>query len=297
MEAHELIKVYKNGVKALKGISMRIKEGKLFTLVGPNGAGKTTLIRISATQLMPTEGTVKIMGYDVVDDAKEVRKIIAIVPQDVATYGMMTPWDYSYYFARLRGMSISDAKQSAKRALKMVGMWDLKDRLCSTLSGGEKKRAIIASCLASDASLLMLDEPTSGVDPIARRSIWSSLRDMVKEGKTLLLTTHIMEEAEMLSDEVAVINDGKLIATGTVDSLRKKVGASYRVIVEGDGKIPEEFGDLVRVGDRVVIYVNDESEALEVLKQAVRSGLRASVSQLTFEDVFIKLMGDYYEDR
>jgi ABC-2 type transport system ATP-binding protein len=168
-----LRKVYdgKEAVEALKGVDVEIGEGELFTLLGPNGAGKTTFLRIISTQLLPSSGDAFVLGHSVVNEAEEVRKHVAVVPQDVATYNNFTPWEYAYYFARLRGIASASAKPKAEEALKAVDLWDLRNRMCQTLSGGEKRRAIIASVLSSDADVLMLDEPTSGLDAVARRRV------------------------------------------------------------------------------------------------------------------------------
>jgi len=287
----ELVKIYQNKVKALKGVSISIHEGELFTLLGPNGAGKTTFLRIISTQLLPTEGDAYVAGYSVLNEPKEVRKHIAVVPQDVATYGMFTPWQYAYYFAKLRGMSSREAERAAEKALKVVDLWDLKNRPCMTLSGGEKKRAIISSALASDADVLMLDEPTSGLDAVARRRVWAALRDMVKENKTVLLTTHMMEEAEMVSDRLAIINEGKVVAEGTPNEIKGLVKEKYRVVVEGDFDGLSEYGEVMNIGDKHIVYVKSEEAALQLLKDTLKRGLRAETSPVTLEDVFVKLVG------
>jgi len=218
----DLTKVYlsKEEVEALKGVNIAVGKGEIFTLLGPNGAGKTTFLRIISTQLMPTRGDAEVLGYSVVKEPWEVRKHIAVVPQEASTYSNFTPWEYAHYFARLRGMSTSEAKQAAEKALKAVGLWQLRNRICQTLSGGEKKRAIIASALSSSADVLMLDEPTSGLDAVARRGVWSALRDLVREGRTILLTTHMMEEAEMVSDRLGIINKGEVIAKGRIEEIK-----------------------------------------------------------------------------
>jgi ABC-2 type transport system ATP-binding protein len=285
------VKIYQNSVEALKGVNISIRKGELFTLLGPNGAGKTTFLRIISTQLMPTNGDAYVLGYSVLNEPKKVRKHIAVVPQDVATYGNFTPWEYAYYFARLRGMSNRDAEKAAERALKVVDLWELKNRTCMTLSGGEKKRAIISSALASDADVLMLDEPTSGLDAVARRRVWSALRDMVKENKTVLLTTHMMEEAEMVSDRLAIINKGKVIAEGKPEEVKRLAKEKYRVVVEGQFNNLSEYGEVVSLGDRHIVYVKSENAALELLKDTLKRGLRAEASPVTLEDVFVKLVG------
>jgi len=288
-----LVKVYqsKEKVEALKGVNLSIGKGELFTLLGPNGAGKTTFLRIISTQLMPTSGDAMVFGYSVLNQPDEVRKHIAVVPQDVATYGNYTPWDYAYYFARLRGMSSQTAKQAAEKALKSVDLFQLRNRTCSTLSGGEKKRGIIASALASDADLLMLDEPTSGLDAVARRGVWSALRSLVETGKTILLTTHMMEEAEMVSDRLAVINKGNVIAEGRPDEIKGLAKEKYRVIISGHFDRLSDYGEVTKMGDRQIVYVKTENEALELLKTTLKLKLRAEASPITLEDVFVKLVG------
>jgi len=297
VESVNLSKVYRNKetVEALKDVTISIRKGELFTLLGPNGAGKTTFLRIISTQLLPTKGEAYVLGYDVLTQPKEVREHIAVVPQDVATYGNFTPWDYSYYFAMLRGMSKYEAKESAEKALKAVEIWNLRHRACETLSGGEKKRAIIALALASNADIFMLDEPTSGLDAVARRSVWAVLREMVEQGKTILLTTHIMEEAEMVSDRLAIMNNGKVIAEGTPEQIKRLARERFRVVVEGSLSslgIPEDSSRVTKFGSKWIVYLEDEEEALEIVRAALKKGLKAETAPVTLEDVFVKVVGD-----
>jgi ABC-2 type transport system ATP-binding protein len=293
VKSEELVKVYKNRekVEALKGINITVRKSELFTLLGPNGAGKTTFLRIISTQLMPTSGGAEVFGYSVVNEPEEVRKHIAVVPQDVATNYNFTPWEYSYYFARLRGMRAPEAKIASEKALKAVDVWELRNRMCGTISGGEKRRAIIASALASNANVLMLDEPTSGLDAVARRGVWSALRDMVKEGKTILLTTHMMEEAEMVSDRLAIINKGSVVSMGRLDEIKALTAEKYRVVVEGEFDKLSDFGEVAKIGDRSIVYLKTQEEALELLKVTLKMNLRAEASPVTLEDVFVKLVG------
>ncbi len=199
--------------------------------------------------------------------------------------------EYAYYFARLRDMPKSIAKQTAEKALKSADLWELRNRTCQTLSGGERKRAIIASALSSDVDLLMLDEPTSGLDALARRNVWSALRDMVKEGKTILLTTHMMEEAEMVSDRLAIINKGEVIANGRLDEIKGLTQEKYRVVVGGKFERLSDYGDVAKLGDRNIVYVKTQNEALELLKETLKMNMRAEASPVTLEDVFVKLIG------
>ncbi len=296
VKSSNLFKTYrgKQAVEALKGVNISIRRGELFTLLGPNGAGKTTFLRIISTQLLPTKGDAYVMGYDVMTQPEEVRKHIAVVPQDVATYGNFTPWEYSYYFSLLRGMSKNDARRSAENALRAVELWPLRNRTCATLSGGEKKRAIIASALSSDADVFMLDEPTSGLDAVARRNVWAVLREMVEQGKTILLTTHIMEEAEMVSDRLAIVHKGTAIAEGTPDQIKNLAKEKFRVVVDGDLDslgLAQDNSRIVKLGSKWIIYLKDDDEAVEIVRTALKNGLKAETAPITLEDVFVKLVG------
>jgi ABC-2 type transport system ATP-binding protein len=291
-----LVKVYhsKQTVEALKDINISIGKGELFTLIGQNGAGKTTFLKIISTQLLPTKGEAHVLEHDVVEQPKEVRKHIAIVPQDVATYGNFTPWEYCYYFSKLRGMSKNDAQEAAGRALRSVELWDIRNRPCATLSGGEKKRAIIASALSSDADIFMLDEPTSGLDAVARRNVWAVLREMVRCGKTIVLTTHIMEEAEMVSDRLMIIHKGLMVAQGTPDQIRQRITDKYRIVVEGDLgnlELVDNHSHAVTFGNRHIVYAREESEAVQLVEKALRKGLKAEAARVTLEDTFVRLVG------
>jgi len=288
-----LRKVYrgKEMVEALKGVSIDVNKGELFTLLGPNGAGKTTFLRIISTQLLPSGGDAMVLGHSVVGEAEEVREHIAVVPQDVATYNNFTPWEYAYYFARLRGMASSEAKHKAEQALRAVDLCGLRNRTCQTLSGGEKRRAIIASVLSSDADVLMLDEPTSGLDAVARRGVWSALRELVRSGKTILLTTHMMEEAEMVSDRLAIVNKGTVVACGRPDEIKGLVKERFRVVISGDFKQLSSFAEVAKLGDRSIVYVKTQDEAIDLLKATLKMNLRAETSPVTLEDVFVKLVG------
>lgn len=298
VSSFHLVKVYhgKEPVEALKGVDINIKKGELYTLLGPNGAGKTTFLRIISTQLLPTKGEAYVMGFNVVKEAEKAREHIAVVPQDVMTYGNYTPWEYCYYFSLLRGMSRRKAKEMSEKALRAVELWELRNRTCSTLSGGEKKRAIIASVLASDADVLLLDEPTSGLDAVTRRKVWAVLRELVQEGKTILLTTHIMEEAEMVSDRLAIINKGEVIAQGSPDEIKALAKERFRILVEGNVKLlPNHNNRVVSFGNKQIIYVEDEDEAISLVSKALKKGLKAETAPITLEDVFIKLVGGEIE--
>jgi len=296
LQTYGLSKTYRNGVEALKGVSLEVKEGELMTIIGPNGAGKTTLIRILTTQLLPSSGRAEVLGHDVVQEAEEVRKHISLVPQEATTYSHMTPWDWVYYLTRLEGVSSKEAERRAEMALQRVKLYELRRRPCYQLSGGERRRVIVAAALASGANILFLDEPTTGLDPIVRREVWRSLREVVEEGRTIVLTTHMMEEAEMVSDRIAVINRGRVLFQGTPAEIKSMVPAKARVVVRGNASMDlERFGEVVSIADREIVYVNDAATAAEVVKESLQKGLKAEVSSITLEDVFIKLVGEASE--
>jgi len=300
IETEDLFKTYggKEPVQALKGLNLSIKRGELFTLLGLNGAGKTTFLRIVSTQLSPTRGTVHVLGHNVSAEANEVKKRIAVVPQDVQTYSNFTPWEYCYYFSLLRGMSKSRTMEVSEKALKAVELWDMRNRTCVRLSGGQKKRAIIAAALASDTDVLLLDEPTSGLDAVARRKVWAVLRELVERGKTIMLTTHIMEEAEMLSDRLAIINKGNIIAEGNLEQVKGLAKEKFRVVVEGnlDDLTLQDHDHISKFGNKQIIYVSDENEGLELVRTSLERGLRAEIARITLEDVFVKLVGGIEEN-
>jgi ABC-2 type transport system ATP-binding protein len=299
VKAEDLSKTYKGKevVQALKGVTLSINKGELFTLLGLNGAGKTTFLKILSTQLSPTKGTAYVMGYDAMAKSGEVKKHIAVVPQDVQTYSNFTPWEYCYYFSLLRGMSKRETEEVSEKALRAVELWDLRNRTCVGLSGGEKKRSIIATVLASGADVLLLDEPTSGLDAVARRKVWAVLRELVERGTTILLTTHIMEEAEMLSDRLAIVDRGNVIAEGTLEEIKSLAKEKFRVVVESKlSDLNLEANSHTKLGNKEIIYVADEDEALALVRTALNKGLNGTVARITLEDVFVKLVGRGEED-
>ncbi len=300
VKAEHLSKTYhgRATVDALKNVDLTIKKGELFTLLGQNGAGKTTFLRIISTQLAPTSGKASVMGFDVMAQTSEVKKHIAVVPQDVQTYSNFTPWEYCYYFSMLRGLSKRRTKEVSQKALTSLELWDLRNRTCVNLSGGEKKRAVIATALASGADVLLLDEPTSGLDAVARRKVWTMLKELVSNGATILLTTHIMEEAEILSDRLAIVDQGNLIAQGTVDEIRTLAKDKFRVLVEGDlAHLNLNRNDHVsKFGNKEILYFADEEKALELVRTALKKGLKAEAAKITLEDVFVNLVGRREEE-
>jgi len=297
----ELVKVYGDkhhgsdgtmlSAVALQDVSLRIKKGEVFGLLGRNGAGKTTLLRICGTQLMPTSGTVKVLGYDVVREVGMIRRNIVVVPQEGRTMEFVTPWEHVYGFLLLRGMSRSDAKLRTRKTLVDLDLWEYRDTIGFKLSGGIRQRTLVAMALATDADIYFCDEPTLGLDPVARRKVWSVFEDLRRAGKTVLLTTHYMEEAEALSDRLAILHRGRVLACGSLEELRRLVNGRIRVDVglEFPLKELESYGRVIQQ-QRSLTVLTDEASSEELVNEALKKGVRVSVRPVTLEEVFLELV-------
>ncbi|RLE67337.1 MAG: ABC transporter ATP-binding protein, partial [Thermoprotei archaeon] len=200
IKAINLTKIYSNNVIGNDKVNLKIKYGENFSLLSPNGAGKTTFVRMVSTELLPTSGRLTVLGYDVVKNPMSVRKNIGVVPQEGLPVMDLTVYDHIYYFSRLRGLAKNDAKSATIRAIRELDLVDVRNRYVGGLSGGLKKRVLLATAIVHEPRLLILDEPTTGLDPAARRKLWNYLEKVKKEGTTILMTTHYVEEAERLSD-------------------------------------------------------------------------------------------------
>jgi ABC-2 type transport system ATP-binding protein len=173
---------------ALSNVSLTAESGQIYTLLGRNGAGKTTFVRICATQLLPTQGRIQVLGYDVIKEADKVRNLISIVPQEGRPLRALTPWDHVYNWLQIRGEKKQVAREKTELILQKFDLYGAKDRPAMNLSGGMKQKILVAMAMAVDAQLLFLDEPTIGLDPVSRRQVWSSIKEWKKEGKSILLT-------------------------------------------------------------------------------------------------------------
>ncbi len=292
VETKNLKKIYSNGVEALKGVDIRIREGEINTLLGRNGAGKTTFIRIIATQLMPTDGEAYVYGYDVVKEAEYIRRKIAVVPQEGRTYNFTTPWYEVYLSGLVWGYSRNEAKKRAEEVLKKLELWNHRKKLCIQLSGGLRQRVLLARALVTGADLLMLDEPTIGIDPFGRYVIWNLIKEMKNEGKTVILTTHYMDEAEKLSDRIIIIDEGKVTIEGTLDELMNKIKKGIVVYIYGDDVDSNlSMWQLNNADGKWMIEVEDENELVTLLKDALKYEYKIHIKPPDLEDVFISLVG------
>ena len=222
LEINDVNKIYRNSIKALDNINLNIKEGEIFSLLGPNGAGKSTLINSICGVVNFNSGTIKINGYDNIKEYRKARQITGIVPQELYLESFETVWKNINYSRGLFGKPKNH--KYVEDLLKMLSLWDKKDSKIKELSGGMKRRVLIAKALSHQPKLLFLDEPTASIDVELRKETWDIVRKLNKNGTTIVLTTHYIEEAEELSSRVAIINDGKIILVDETDKLIKKLG-------------------------------------------------------------------------
>ncbi len=270
IEIENIFKTYKGGKTAVNGISETIDDG-ICTLIGRNGAGKTTLLRMLSTQLYPTSGTALIEGLDIVKDAVKLRKMLASIPQEASPLGILSPYEQVNMYLLGRRFSIPDARRAAENALETVGLWDVRNKPSDTLSGGMKRKMFVALALASNADIVFLDEPTTGLDPLSRLEVWSAIKKLTGN---VLLTTHYMEEAESLSQKVYLQDQGQIIDRGTVKHLLSRFSGKIRV------ESSEELHDSFRVGGSFVKY-----DLIENSESYIRQGL--TVKKITLDDLFI----------
>ena len=296
IDATGVTKIYRGTSQAaLKDVSLKVEAGKIFTLLGRNGAGKTTFVRVCATQLMPTSGTIRVLGYDVLRQAKLVRDLISIIPQEGRPLRALTPWDHVYNWLQIRGDSNEVAKDKTEQMLRKLELYEARDRAAMNLSGGMKQKILVAMAMASNAQLLFLDEPTIGLDPVSRRQVWSAIKDWKSKGGSILLTTHYMDEAEMLSDYIVIIDKGMIIAQGTIQELRKVIPQNIRVDIAPDGLDIETlklYGSVVDTGVGMLRIFTLESAVRELSELALRKNLSFTVSPVTLDDVFVYLIGN-----
>ena len=219
---NNLSKVYKNGLTALKNINLNIKKGEIFAMLGPNGAGKTTLINIICGIVKPTNGEIAVEGFDIINDYRETRSRIGLVPQELTLEQFETVFNNVSYSRGLYGKKPDPAH--IEKILKQLSLWDKKDRILRQLSGGMKRRVLIAKALSHEPQILFLDEPTAGVDVELRQEMWKVVENLRETGVTVILTTHYIEEAEAIADRVGVINQGEIIVVEEKKKLLKKMG-------------------------------------------------------------------------
>jgi ABC-2 type transport system ATP-binding protein len=288
-------KTYASGFHALDDVSLDISAGEIFALLGPNGAGKTTLIGIVCGLVKLTQGSVKVAGLDILADYRKVRALIGLVPQELTTDAFETVWATVSFSRGLFGKAASPAH--IEKTLKELSLWDKKDNKIMTLSGGMKRRVMIAKALAHEPRVLFLDEPTAGVDVALRQEMWQLVRGLRASGVTIVLTTHYIDEAEDMADRVGVIRQGKIILVEDKATLMRKLGKK-RLTLHLEPPLAQRDVD---AGGAELSYVYDPgsgSDAVPALLEALRGSLREAgvrvqdleTTQSSLEEIFVNLV-------
>jgi ABC-2 type transport system ATP-binding protein len=312
IETHELTKVFPGDIRAVDGIDFEVKEGEIFAFLGPNGAGKTTTIKMLNTLIVPTSGSATVAGLDVMKNPGEVRKRIGYVAQDVGVDEHATGKENLTLYGHFYRLDNKTIKERVKEIFDLVGLTGSENRMVSTYSGGMRKRLDLAMGLIHQPQVIFMDEPTTGLDPQTRVSIWEYIRNLVSsKGMTIFLTTHYMEEADRLADRIAIIDLGKIIAMGTADELKKSIGGDVVTVSPCEDK-DEACKEFIRRSEALLtgkpfvtgmkptdgelaVYVNDGASAIPSIMQLLSAqGIEVktiTMSRPSLDDVFLKYTG------
>ena len=301
LSIQDLSKTYAGGREALKGVSLEIRRGEIFALLGPNGAGKTTLIGIVCGLVNPTSGQVIADGHDVVREFRAARRTIGLVPQELTTDAFETVWATLSFSRGLFGRAPDAAH--LERVLRSLSLWDRKDARIKTLSGGMKRRVLIAKALAHEPQILFLDEPSAGVDVELRRDMWNVVRELRAAGVTIILTTHYIEEAEQMADRIGIINHGQLIVAEEKEKLMRQLGSRQLTLrlAEPLSAIPASlarFGLTLGQDGTTLVYHYQKDGGQERIAELLRAvndtGLPfrdLETSESSLEEIFVSLVG------
>ena len=279
LEVLNLGKRYQGGLWANRGISFTGNPGEILGILGPNGAGKTTLVRQITTELVPTEGAIKILGHDVVGEPDKVKALLGVVPQATSLFAYLTVHQHLRIFAKLRGIQPKEAKHRADQLIVDLDLSDHRNVMIEKLSGGLARRVMVGIAAIAEPPVMVLDEPTTGLDPQSRRNLWAVLRGYRERGAFVLLTTHSMEEAEVLCDRVGILRGSRLLALDTVANLRADYGFQLKITYFPDG---------LKM-DGVTLYGADDQEL--VAKVRDMGYQKFSVGQTSLEDIYLAMTG------
>jgi ABC-2 type transport system ATP-binding protein len=284
---------------AVDGINLSIRKGELFSLLGPNGAGKTTTIKMLCCLLKPTAGSATVMGHDVQKDPLAVKEVIDVSPQETAIAGHLNAWENLALICGIYGLSKEETRKRSEELLKLMGLTKRAKDQVRKFSGGMQRRLSIAMALVSDPQVLFLDEPTLGLDPQARRSMWEEIEEL-KGKKTILLTTHYLEEADALADRIAIIDEGKIVALGTPHELKNKISDKQIMVVKAKNLTPESIEGLKKmypevreIADGVEIRAKELSfdKIVDLLRSKGATIESTSMKEPSLDDVFLQLTG------
>ncbi len=302
ISVQNLSKTYASGFQALKSVNLAIQRGEIFALLGPNGAGKTTLIGIICGLINPTVGAVKVDGHDIIKDFRAARSLIGLVPQELTTDAFETVWNTCAFSRGLFGKPRDPAH--LEKVLKALSLWDKKDAPIVTLSGGMKRRVLIAKALAHEPQILFLDEPTAGVDVELRKDMWEVVRTLRASGVTIILTTHYIEEAEEMADRVGIINKGEIILVEDKNEMMRKLGRKQLVLhlQKPIAEIPSELAaynlSLGADGCELTFTYDTQVERTGItslMSDLARAGIRfrdLNTTQSSLEDIFVGLVSE-----
>jgi ABC-2 type transport system ATP-binding protein len=306
IEATGLERTFEGGIQAVAGVDLEVAGGEIYAFLGPNGAGKTTMVRMLTTLLRPTGGSARVAGFDVVANAADVRRAIGVALQEAALDPLMTGRELIRLQATLHGLSRQDGRDKADALLERVDLVDAADRQVGTYSGGMRRRLDLASALVHEPKVLFLDEPTTGLDPVSRRTIWEEVEQLNREGTTVFLTTQYLEEADQLADRVGIIDFGRIVAEDTPARLKAGVGHPHLEIrlmddgAEAAQGIVARFGKPLPSKDGAVLIELERgaAEVAPVVRALDEAGLTVESLDLvepTLDDVFLEKTGHHLE--
>jgi len=284
VSVRDLVKHYSDGTEANRGISLNVRRAEVVAILGPNGAGKTTFLRQVSTELRPTAGTVNVFGVDAVAEPDCAKRMMGITPQEAGVFEALTVREHFEFFARFKNLAKREAREAAHEVIAELGLVNETNKRVGALSGGQRRRILIGLALLGHAPLLVLDEPTTGLDPSSRRAVWGVIRHAVDRGATVILSTHYMEEAESLSDRIAIIAEGRLLAFGTLDELLARLTRSYRLSYR------DPFDP---TGDFRVRHCASFAEAQQHISRELLS--EYSIARASLEDVYFALTGELFD--
>jgi ABC-2 type transport system ATP-binding protein len=295
-------------VLAVQGIDLAVEEGEIYGFLGPNGAGKTTTVRMLTTLLMPTGGRASVAGHDVSAEARAVRASIGVALQEAALDPLMTGRELIRLQATLQGIPTAEGRRRADDLLEKVDLAGAADRRVGTYSGGMQRRLDLAAALVHEPRVLFLDEPTTGLDPVSRKTIWEEVRTLNDDGTTVFLTTQYLEEADQLADDVGIIDSGRIVAEGTPESLKAEIGNPHIQLQLAEGSVADaeaKLGEIGRLlppkdGRKVLVEVeNGAADIPRVVRALDEAGIAVESLELvrpTLDDVFVAKTGYHLED-
>ena len=282
VRVRRLVKRYRDGTEANCDIDLDVRRGEVLSVLGPNGAGKTTFLRQITSELRPTSGSIEIFGLDAIALPQEVKRKMGITPQEAGVFETLTVQEHLELFGRLKGLARREARKSTAEVINQLNLEKEKHKRVGQLSGGQRRRILIGLASLGSPPLLVLDEPTTGLDPVSRRMTWDVIRKAVAQGSTVVLSTHYIEEAEQLSDRIGIISEGRMIALGSLDELLSRLSKSYR------------FSYRSSLHQHSVRYFETFNAAQQYATQKVIA--EYSLARASLEDVYFELTGHPFEE-